>query len=230
MADLVNHTGDVNEVMNFTGPTYVLSQTWSSLFCPATSYPNDGDYVNTILDPNFNVTCRTTTPFLNFNVNPYDRNGGLLSLTVDPAAPSNLTSAISNAMQVVLAAARIDVGNILSNNILVNRDLVSTAIQETLPDPVTGGATGIWSQLTDPGPQRVTINGIVPGAPVTINTTYQCHVQIPKSPGQIFVAVAVATVTLFSSGWAVFMLLLTFFANRKNPRGMFHLSCPLPFN
>ncbi|KAG8847537.1 hypothetical protein FRB96_001584 [Tulasnella sp. 330] len=63
-------------------------------------------------------------------------------------------------MQVVLAGARIDIGSILLSNILVHRNLVGAALQETVHDPVTGGATGIWSQLIDPNP--VTVNGINP--------------------------------------------------------------------
>lgn len=220
LLDLITHTRDINQIMNFTGPSYVLSQTWTSLFCPATSFPNDGDYINSHPNPNFNSTCRTTTPYLDFSRNIYDRNGGSLYLDMIPTAPSNFSSAISNAMQVVLAGARIDIGNILPNNFLVNRDIVGDAIQETLPDPISGGEAGIWSPLTSPI-YRATINGIDIGLPVTIAATYQCRVQVPKSPGQIFVAVVVATITLFSSGWAVFMMLLAFFVNLKNPRGTF---------
>ncbi|KAG8869500.1 hypothetical protein FRB98_002450, partial [Tulasnella sp. 332] len=53
--------------------------------------------------------------------------------------------------------------------------------------------------------------------PSIIPVNYLCRLEQQKSAGSIFVAVSVATLTLFKSGWAVFLLILGFLAKREQP-------------
>ncbi|KAG8864765.1 hypothetical protein FRB96_003351 [Tulasnella sp. 330] len=174
-----------------------------------------------------NATCKTAIPQIPLSTDGLtllDVNGGDI---LEGGIENNYTLAITNAMQTMLAAVRIDLGNILPNNILVNRssELVSTIIAQTFPAD-SHGDPSLYSDLIPVDP---TSTPILVDVTVGINSTqialeYQCRVEQRKSPGSIVVAVSVATLTLFKSGWAAFLVILTFFAKRAKPEDC--AACP----
>ena len=62
---------------------------------------------------------------------------------------------------------------------------------------------------------------VAPG-PAAIQVVYLCHVQSRKSPGSLIISVLVAVLSMFSSGWAIYLLVIGTFAKR-------HPECMLSF-
>ncbi|KAG8998983.1 hypothetical protein FRB93_013393 [Tulasnella sp. JGI-2019a] len=123
-------------------------------------------------------------------------------------------------MQTMLAAVRIDLGNVLPNNSLANRSL--SLVNQTILSNVNGNTSSqLYTMLAggdgwmgDNYPDLCNVSTDTPPSQITLQ--YQCQVEQKKSAGAIFVSVTVATVTLFQGGWAVFMLMVTFLAKRKD--------------
>lgn len=134
----------------------------------------------------------------------------------DNVAFRNYTPSVVTAFQVMLAAVRLDLGNVLPNNIIAH------PITAPSSAGITNGPSPIWSDFiapsSDPDLPSVVLNGTRASG---FAVQYQCHVQQRKSAGAIFVSVVVATVTLFNSGWGVALLLLAYMAKRKTPHGEF---------
>ncbi|KAG8983282.1 hypothetical protein FRB93_007314 [Tulasnella sp. JGI-2019a] len=69
-----------------------------------------------------------------------------------------------------------------------------------------------------------------PGLPLdgskrsTISVPFLCRFSVRKSTGEAFIAVLVATLSMFSAGWAVFILVCSYFAKRGQPKGESHIS------
>ncbi|KAG8997702.1 hypothetical protein FRB94_007498 [Tulasnella sp. JGI-2019a] len=224
--DLVSQMTDVidNNTTSIMAPSFLsVSTSMASLleeyppwWCPPTTSKT-------------NVTCATATPSILDALDPflvYGVNGNAVGpLTGD------YSLAINNAMQTMLAAVRIDLGNVLPNNFLVNRssELIAKTIAPSMPAPGATKATNTTSVLygdltaardsSNYSPVKVGNNGSGTVAPSQISVEYQCRVEQRKSPGSIFISVAVATMTLFKSGWAVLLLVLTFLARRGEPEG-----------
>lgn len=126
---------------------------------------------------------------------------------------ANLTVPVRNAFQTALAAARVDIGNSwMKNNFLLNTSLENA----TLAVPPVVAPTG-------QGPLSVLLNAIHPDPlnmsdtdvyPAVFNTVYQCQTTQRKSVGSVIISILVATLSLFTSGWGVFMLAAAFLHKR----------------
>ncbi|KAG9034199.1 hypothetical protein FRB95_013719 [Tulasnella sp. JGI-2019a] len=80
-----------------------------------------------------NSTCGTTVPPIALSKQDlYDATGQYI---VNTTFPTNYNISINNAMQTILAAIRIDLGNIFPNNFLVHRtpDVIGGTISSTIP-------------------------------------------------------------------------------------------------
>ncbi|KAG8843577.1 hypothetical protein FRB96_003902 [Tulasnella sp. 330] len=171
-----------------------------------------------------NPTCRTAIPNIPLDLEDMtllDANGNDVDI---PGIKGNYTSAITNAMQAMLAAVRLDLGNVLPTNILVNRssEIINATIAQTFPADGSSNAQDGDVPLYDflQGDDSIDVNiGDAERSPSNIAVEYQCRMEQRKSPGSIVIAVAVATLTLFKSGWAVFLLILTFLAKRARSEG-----------
>ncbi|KAG9022670.1 hypothetical protein FRB95_014454 [Tulasnella sp. JGI-2019a] len=117
----------------------------------------------------------------------------------------------------MLAAVRIDLGNVLPNNFLVNHSIplikqtISPSAEGNGESLLYGNLTNAWKASNYPGLRNISAN--TPPSQITVQ--YQCQVVRRKSIGAIFVSVTVATVTLFQGGWAMFMLGVIFLAKKE---------------
>ena len=128
--------------------------------------------------------------------------------------------AIYNLIQTVYACIRIDLGNPSSNNFILNPAAINGTISPTFPLTQANGEAfsnsslyvvwATWLQYRPP----VTVSG-----PATIQVVYPCQFQKLKSLGSLAISVLVATLSMFSTGWGIFMLLATAVAKRNNPTG-----------
>ncbi|KAJ6526186.1 hypothetical protein DFH09DRAFT_1188077 [Mycena vulgaris] len=137
----------------------------------------------------------------------------------DSLVTNDTEGIIANLVQSAYAAVRLDLGNPSPNNFLLNKSMVGEAITAHFPQTFPGMATEsfLFSILVDDGYYAQQPGGTtyyndvasmlplaVPGTAV-VDGVYLCRFQRAKSPGSAFIAVLVATLSMFSSGWALFI-------------------------
>ncbi|KAG8982300.1 hypothetical protein FRB94_009303 [Tulasnella sp. JGI-2019a] len=112
------------------------------------------------------------------------------------------------AMQLMLAATRFDIGNILPNNFLVYPDVLNATVPEDAficQDLIQLGST--LSSLGDES------------RPAAIASQYLCHFPQRKPLGSAIISVLVATLSMFGTVWAVFLFTATFYEQKRHPQG-----------
>ncbi|KAG8990857.1 hypothetical protein FRB94_013032 [Tulasnella sp. JGI-2019a] len=109
---------------------------------------------------------------------------------------------IANAMQFLLAVTRLDMSNVLSNNFLAHLDVINATIQS--PSRL------YYDLMYRNGTLRLDTS-----RPAVIASQYLCHFPQRKSLGSAIISVLVATLSMFGSGWAAFLLVATYFEKRN---------------
>ncbi|KAF5326828.1 hypothetical protein D9619_004187 [Psilocybe cf. subviscida] len=143
-----------------------------------------------------------------------------------------LTAPLLNLIQAVYAAVRIDLGIDSANNFILHKDVMPKTLNATFPvtavTPANKDNVGIqahlysaWLDPSKPDSQQnytflLDLLPIEVGGPATLRVVYLCQFQQRKTPGSLFISVLVATLSMFTSGWAVYILLLGVFL-RKHP-------------
>lgn len=153
------------------------------------------------------------------------------SCTTAPTRDLNADSGLDQAQLVALnrtfdimtALVYFDLGQASPWNFLVNDALIDTLSSTSNDD--FGGTSNVYQVLTGTnGWDQVNITadasdiGITPDTDATIMVEYSCRFQKPKSPGSVFLAVAVATLTLCNGAWKGTMLILVFLAKTQNQK------------
>ena len=136
----------------------------------------------------------------------------------------NIKLPISNLLQLVYAIIRVEFGNPSPNNFILYPNVTDNIIVSKFPaTPLNQGGDALVSQLyqewTNPDPETKKYLPVTVSGPANIQVVYPCRFQQRKTPGQLFISVLVATLTMFSTGWAVFMGWAASFAKRKGPSG-----------
>ncbi|KAJ7059644.1 hypothetical protein C8F01DRAFT_1059039 [Mycena amicta] len=207
------------QLTNFTSPE-TISLAAAFPHCPASGSCVSAD------PPPLNITG--TTEISGGTSQCYQR------ATAGPNDTLGLAHVLSNTIQSLWAALRIDLGNPSPNNFLVNTSVIPHAIFSSFPIPVTlpGAATTLpnesylYSMLVGDGyyahtqndssfvgvPSLLPLN--VPG-PAVLDGVYLCQVQQLKHAGSVFVAVVAGTYSMFNTGWAVFLLLAGMWFGRR---------------
>jgi hypothetical protein len=186
--------------------------------------------------------CATQVPPINITAmfESYS-NGSFAQYTASlPSIPGNhpllnddTAGIISNTVQTVYATVRLDLGNRSPNNFLLNTSRIADAIIQTFPQTYPGiqnlslpTESDLYSILINDGNSVDSpfdnVTGLLPlsaPGPAVLDGVYLCHFQHAKSPGSAFIAVLVATLSMFSSGWAVFLGLAATVVKRREPVG-----------
>jgi len=128
----------------------------------------------------------------------------------DTTFPDNSTIhlAISNFAQFAFAAIRIDLGQVYPNNPLLNLSVIN----ETLHSKLGSVDSLLYANLTQPGKLGYGYS------PATIVKFYPCTEQFPKPIGSAIISVLVATLSMFTTGWGIFMFISSSFAERVRGR------------
>jgi len=121
--------------------------------------------------------------------------------------PPTRYPAIANLAQTIFSSIRIELGNPSPNNFLLdssvaNASLFNTTLNSTDPSQLYLAST---NQSIPP----LTLDG-----PATIQVLYPCRLQQAKPIGSAIISVLVATLTMFMSGWAIFMFFISDYAER----------------
>jgi hypothetical protein len=182
--------------------------------CPA-SLGNDALCANT--PPRFDINS-TTIVYANASYAAYD---GLdpISNTNQPLITydSDLYRPVVNFAQTIIAAVRIDLGNPSPNNFFLNPSVLNVSLNSTFP--ANGLVNLSTSKLYEANarPNTTENQGTLPltvEGPANIQIVYTCRFQQGKAPGSAFVSVLVATLSMFTTGWSLFMLLMAHLAGR----------------
>ncbi|KAG9024588.1 hypothetical protein FRB95_011333 [Tulasnella sp. JGI-2019a] len=126
------------------------------------------------------------------------------SFTISDFEPNLAVTVISDAMQFLLAAVRLDIGNVFPNNFLV--------YPSTMDAIVSKGSDIRLALAFD----KYYLPSIAHASrPAVIASQYLCHLPQRKPLGSVFVSVLVATLSMFSSAWAVFLVVATYYGNEN---------------
>ena len=138
----------------------------------------------------------------------------------------NIKLPISNLLQTVYAIIRVELGNPSPNNFILHPNVTDSTIVSKFPATLLnqGGdalVSGLYQEWTNPDPETKKYLPVNVSGPANIQVVYPCRFQQQKTPGQLFISVLVATLSMFSTGWAVFMVLAVYFVKRKGPSGKY---------
>jgi hypothetical protein len=135
---------------------------------------------------------------------------------------TDIYAPVANIIQTVYAAVQIDLGNPHDNNFLLNPSVLNKTLHSeffgaVLPKPTISTlyqsiSGGHFFVVPTTFPFKVR-------GPATLEARYLCHLQRKKALAQAFIAVLVATLSMFTSAWGGFMLLATSWAKRGNDSG-----------
>ncbi|KAF9532600.1 hypothetical protein CPB83DRAFT_807004 [Crepidotus variabilis] len=212
--DLGNRAKTALVVSNGATPV-VFSVTGSfddNSFCPASkSSSNCGTQRPIISFPEaVSITLNGTT-------SGDDNTPGIDSLTEAP---------VLNIMQTVYAAARIDLGIDSLNNFILHNQSLPLILNKTFPaTPFTPASqqqaltSELYANWENPAIafQDTNLTSYLPltsTGPAEVQLVYLCRFQRRKSVGSLIISVLVAVLSMFSSGWGAYMLLLTTMAKR----------------
>ncbi|KAJ6628621.1 hypothetical protein B0H10DRAFT_1904954 [Mycena sp. CBHHK59/15] len=203
---------EILELTNNTSPTIISFQA-DFPWCPA-SLGRD-------------APCAVQVPPVNITAMfEYIPNfGGVQYFATDPSnqtlVNNDTSGIISNTVQAVYAAVRLDLGNRSPNNFLLNTSMIPEAVLSSFPQthPPRAGIVPmtesyLYSILVNDGfySKNVSSDYDIPGllplaspGPAVLDGVYLCQFQQRKPLGSAFIAVLVATISMFGTGWGIFL-------------------------
>jgi len=193
-----------------SGPVYLTSSnaTLAQQYCPA----SDAEATRcTVVPPPLTANQPS---LLALNTTQFDQD--------TYPGESNYVAAIENLMQIMLAAVRLDLGNVLSNNVLYNPSVLNSTIARYLPSSDSSNQieASLWDEFSPDGSFPNGFVGVAPppSQPATVGVEFLCHYSVPRSPASAFVFTLVATLSQLTTAWAIFMVVATYFAKRNDDR------------
>ncbi|KAJ6571574.1 hypothetical protein B0H19DRAFT_662763 [Mycena capillaripes] len=163
--------------------------------------------------PQFNIS-NSFVSYANLTFQQYFA-GEPLSDSNQPVIANDTFNALANVIQTLYAAVRIDLGNPSPNNFLLNTSVIPATVFPTFPTTLPGvyNTSEEYSNLVGAAVSAdFNFTGLLPltvEGPALMDVVYLCRFQRPLAPAQAFIAVLVATLSMFSSGWAVFLAMAT---------------------
>ncbi|KAJ7932088.1 hypothetical protein B0H13DRAFT_2651073 [Mycena leptocephala] len=202
--DAASRTFTFLQATNGTSPVIVSLQA-DFPFCPAALGRQAACAVNV---PQFNISSSFVS-YANLTFHQYFASDPLTDSN-QPVITNDTYNVLSNVIQTMYAAVRIDLGNPSPNNFLLNTSVIPATIFSTFPATLPG-VDNTSEEFQYHGAAALTVEG-----PALMDVVYLCRFQHPLPPAQAFIAVLVATLSMFSSGWAIFLALATKVVKRRN--------------
>lgn len=156
----------------------------------------------------------------------YDYNFEQNPQSVPPFLGADVAGPIANLLQAVYAAVRIDLGNPSPNNFILHPSAMNnTIIPIFAATPYSSNISSRVASLYDIWAHpNATLQQFLPvtlDGPAHIQAAYPCRIQTRKRTGSLIISVLVATLSMFSGGWALFMIIATLLAKREDPSGTY---------
>lgn len=206
--DVGDRIASIIQLVNISSPVALSLQT-SFDWCPPSLGPSApcGAQV-----PVFNITnaaalfSDTSIMIINSSLPVTDET--------TPIVGNDTFHPLSNLIQSVHAAVRIDLGNRRPNNYLLNSDVVDSALFKDFVPSMPGlNSTASTSYLIRTKFEELGVPDLFPvkmPGPAQIQVVYVCRFQKKKDPSQAFISILVATLTMFGTIWAVSMKVAAF--------------------
>jgi hypothetical protein len=177
-----------------------------------------------------NAPCASNPPPVDITsslVVSSNRTSFMSSINVSAITNSGTYAPIANIIQTIHAAVQIDLGNAHTNNFLLNPSVLKTTLYNefpatVLPKPTVSALYQLISEGTAfdvPNMLPLKVEG-----PTRLQVRYFCRLQRMKAPAEAFIAVLVATLSMFVTAWGSFMFLATYLAKRGNDSGRINSS------
>jgi hypothetical protein len=165
-------------------------------------------------------------PHYSLRDSPQDGSGAAIGQSADQFAgsappidvPPQILAypAIYNLLQTIHASVRIDLGNPSQNNFFLNSSMVNDTLFSTINSTNSTNPTNsiLYFSITNLNQSEVEkrIATLTPEGPATIQVLYQCRLQQAKPIGSAIISVLVATLSMFSTAWAIFMFVSSQYA------------------
>ena len=137
----------------------------------------------------------------------------------------DIAGPLKNIIRIIHDAARIDLGIDSPNNLILHSEVANASLVTTFPktilNPTNDTSASLLLDWINP------TSAMKPYLPVNVSgeaelqVVYLCRLQQRKAAGQLFISVLVATLSMFSSGWALFLSVATIIAKRQDTTGEF---------
>ena len=178
-----------------------------------------------ILPPKFEIT-HAAAVYANTTIQQFDNSYPMDPVRNPYVLDANFERPSFNLLQAVYAAIRVDFGNPSLNNFILNPLALNGTIFENFPvtaynQDQSSTTSSLYHEWHNPTPNMQRYLPINVSGPAQIQVAYPCRFQQRKPIGSLIVSVLVATLSMFSSAWAVFIHLATTFAKRTDPAGIF---------
>ncbi|KAF6759960.1 hypothetical protein DFP72DRAFT_1063691 [Ephemerocybe angulata] len=186
-------------------------------FCPpAMGLINGNPQPCAMNPPHFNLTAANA---ITANLDLYQDSSFPLSITKTHLTLDDMiTPPINNILHLALAAIRIDLGNPSPNNFLTHPESLNQTLTATFPKtPFTSQAQSLlYTTLNEKHFVKESLDSddlpiFSIHGPSTVQAVYVCKFMKRKKTGNLIITVFVATVSMFTSGWAVFILIARYF-------------------
>jgi hypothetical protein len=188
--------------------------------CPASSGVEAGCAV---LPPNFNIS-QAVAVYPNGQLSIFNETGvpDLSKIIND-----NISAPLSNLIQSFHASVRVDLGNPSRNNFLTSPAAVNTTLFATFPatEPLQPSNSNLYLSASQPNKYLKPFFPVLLEGPARVQVVYLCRFQRRKPLGQAFISVLVATLSMFSSGWAIFMFIATNVIKSRDEKGEIEIIC-----
>ncbi|KAJ7864606.1 hypothetical protein B0H14DRAFT_3603051 [Mycena olivaceomarginata] len=157
--------------------------------------------------------CGTQSPPLKINgMFEWLGNGSTVQAFSGDLLTNDTEGIVSNMVQAVYAAVRLDLGNPAPSNFLLQPALIPSVILSTFPRRTPQKTGGLTNGTYDiPGLLPLTVPG-----PAVLDGVYLCRFTRAKSPGSAFVAVLVGTLSMFGAVWGIWLTLATMWVKRRD--------------
>jgi hypothetical protein len=218
--DVASRIFSLLQVTNNTSPIIISLQA-DFPFCPAALGRVAACAVSA---PQFNIS-NSFVSYADLTFANYFASDPLTD-TNKPVITNDTYNAVANVLQTMYAAVRIDLGNPSPNNFLLNTSVIPSTIFPTFPTTIQGvyNQSEEYANLVgDAVNPDFNITGLLPltvEGPAQLDVVYLCRFERPLAPAQAFIAVLVATLSMFSTGWALFLGLATNFVKRRDSGGI----------
>jgi len=170
-----------------------------------------------------NATCASDPPPVNITSSLVILSNGTFTYRVFSdifsVIDSDLYAPIANIIQTIHASVRIDLGNPHKNNFLLNPSVLNATLSSAFSAEVLPNTTvsTLYEFIANRG--FFTLQNALPlkvEGLAKLQTRYLCQLQRMKAPAQAFIAVLVATLSMFVSGWGLVMLFASYWAKKGN--------------
>ena len=137
----------------------------------------------------------------------------------------DIAGPLNNIIRIIHAAVRVDLGIDTPNNLILHSEVANASLVTTFPltdlNPTNDTSASFLLDWINPTSAIQPYTPVNMSGPAELEVVYLCRLQHRKAAGQLFISVLVATLSMFSSGWALFLSVATIIAKRQDTTGEF---------